>query len=68
VLTIVRAGTNALLKWPASPGGFDLQSATNLDSPVTWSSNPGVAVVVNGQTIVTNAFGSTQRYFRLILP
>jgi hypothetical protein len=65
VLTIVPAGTNVLLEWPASPGGFNLQTATNLAPPVGWVTNSSAPVVVNGLNIVTNPNISSQRYFRL---
>jgi len=64
VLTIVPAGTNVLLKWPASPGGFSLQTATNLAAPI-WINNPSVPVVASGQNTVTNHNTSPQSFFRL---
>ncbi|HLX68286.1 MAG TPA: hypothetical protein VKV04_01545, partial [Verrucomicrobiae bacterium] len=33
-LTITLSGTNVVLTWPTNDGGFNLQSATNLVSPV----------------------------------
>ena len=62
--TIVPAGTNVLLKWPASPGGFSLQTATNLAAPI-WINNPSVPVVASGQNTVTNHNTSPQSFFRL---
>jgi hypothetical protein len=67
VLAIAPAGTNVLLKWPASPGGFDLQTTTNLVSPV-WITNSSVPVVVNGQNTVTNPTTDPQTFFRLKSP
>jgi len=64
-LTIVRAGNNVLVKWPASPGGFNLQTATNLTPPVSWVTNSSPPAVVNGLNIVTNPSIGSQRYFRL---
>lgn len=64
VLAIVPAGSNVLLKWPASPGGFNLQSATNLASP-GWVTHPSVPVVVNGQNTVTNQAAGARTFFRL---
>jgi uncharacterized repeat protein (TIGR03803 family) len=65
VLAIVPAGSNILLKWPASPGGFNLQTATNLASPVVWITNSSVPGVVNGQNTVTHPTTGTQTFFRL---
>jgi len=64
-LAILPAGTNVVLKWPASPGGFNLQTATNLNSPVGWVTNSLVPVVVNGLNTVTAPNIDSQRYFRL---
>jgi uncharacterized repeat protein (TIGR03803 family) len=64
-LTITRAGNNVLLKWPASPGGFNLQTATNLVPPVTWVTNSSAPAFVNGLNTVTNLNIGSQRYFRL---
>jgi hypothetical protein len=65
VLAIVPDGTNVLLKWPASPGGFSLQTATNLASPVSWVDSPSTPVIVNGLNTVTNPSIGSKRYFRL---
>jgi hypothetical protein len=65
VLAIVPDGTNVLLKWPASPGGFHLQTATNLASPVGWAGIPSAPVIVNGLNTVTNPSIGSQQYFRL---
>ena len=67
VLAITPAGTNVLLKWPSSPGGFKLQTATNLAAPV-WITNSSVPAIVNGQNIVTNPATGTQTFFRLKSP
>ena len=65
VLAIAPDGTNVLLKWPASPGGFNLQTTTNPASPVNWTTNSGLATIVNGQNVVTNPATGPQRFFRL---
>jgi len=67
MLDMVADGANALLRWPASPGGFNLQTATSLEAPVSWSTNGGVTAVVNGQNLVTNPATGTQRFYRLKL-
>jgi uncharacterized repeat protein (TIGR03803 family) len=65
VLTIFPDGTNVLLKWPASPGGFNVQTATNLASPVSWVGNPSAPAIVNGLNTVTNPTIGSAQYFRL---
>ena len=64
-LTIFPSETNVVLKWPASPGGFSLQSATNLVQPNSWITNSTAAVVIDGQNIVTNVISEPQRFYRL---
>ena len=60
-LSIALSGTNAILTWPTNLTGFNLQSATNLASPITWSA-------VGGQNAVTNPLSGKQKFFRLIYP
>jgi uncharacterized repeat protein (TIGR03803 family) len=64
-LTIMPSGTNAVLTWPTNATGFNLQSATNLVSPVTWSLVSPSPVVVNGHFTVTNPISETQLFYRL---
>jgi len=52
---------SVVLTWPTNVSGFNLQSATNLAPPVTWSG-------VSGQYAVTNPITSKQKFFRLIHP
>ena len=54
-LTINLLGTNVILNWSAT--GFNLQSTTNLVSPV-WAA-------VAGQNAVTNPISGTQKFYRL---
>jgi len=55
-LAITLSGTNVVLTWSAA--GFNLQSTTNLASPVVWSA-------VSGQNAVTNPISGMQMFFRL---
>jgi len=58
-----------LLTWPASQGLYDVQVATNLTPPVTWTTvtNPA-PVLVGGQYVFTNSIGPGNAFFRLNLP
>jgi hypothetical protein len=47
-----------------SYSGYTLQSTTNLDSPVVWTTN-SPPVVVNGQNTVTNPISGKEMFFRL---
>jgi uncharacterized repeat protein (TIGR03803 family) len=61
-LAIARAGTNVVLTWQTNFPSYNLESATNLASPVNWSA-------VAGQYDVTNAiFPAKQKFFRLVNP
>ena len=64
-LTIIRSGTNVVLRWPTNAFGFALQSTTNLVSPAVWRTVSPVPVVVNGQNTVTNSILDAQKFFRL---
>jgi uncharacterized repeat protein (TIGR03803 family) len=68
-LTIITAGTNVVLTWPANVAGLDysgfkLQSTTNLLAS-TWNTASPAPVVVSGQNTVTNSISGTQLFFRL---
>lgn len=60
-LSITTSGTNAILTWPSDFAGYNLQSATNLTSPVTWDA-------VAGQYSVTNPMSGKQKFYRLMHP
>lgn len=72
-LAINRSEANVILTWPTNVAGFDytgftLQSTTNLDSPVIWSTNSPAPTVVNGQNTVTNPASEPKRFFQLKAP
>lgn len=64
-LTITPASTGIELMWPASAGGFNLESSTNLGFPTVWSPVSVVPAVINEQNVVTNPASGTARFFRL---
>jgi uncharacterized repeat protein (TIGR03803 family) len=66
-LTIIPAGKNVILSWPADAVGFTLQSATNLLQAVWTNVSPGPALV-SGQFTVTNAVSGTSLFFRILSP
>jgi uncharacterized repeat protein (TIGR03803 family) len=61
MLTITPAGPNVILTWPTNFTGFNLESTTNLVSPVFWDAVPG-------QYSVTNLVSGQQKFYRLIYP
>jgi uncharacterized repeat protein (TIGR03803 family) len=64
-LTITPVETNVILRWPPTPVGFTLESTTNLDPPVIWTTNFPPPVLVNGQNTVTNPISGAQQFYRL---
>ena len=67
-LSASKSGTNISISWPVYPDGFVLQTATNLASPVTWSTNnPAPAVTSNQNVVLLNATNPA-RFFRLWRP
>jgi len=68
-LSMILSKDTLILTWPTNHAGFDytgynLQSTTNLLSPI-WTTNLSTPVVVNGQNTVTNPISGTQQFFRL---
>jgi len=64
-LTIIPSSANVILTWSTNAIGFTLQSATNLDSPVVWSTNSPAPIAISGQNIVTNPVSGTRQFYRL---
>jgi formylglycine-generating enzyme required for sulfatase activity len=64
-LSIVPAGNQALLFWPATATNYVLQSTTNLVSPNWGPVNDAVPVTVNNTIIVIVSYTSRAMYFRL---
>jgi uncharacterized repeat protein (TIGR03803 family) len=63
-LNIVLSDNSVVLFWPATDTGYDLQYATSLTPPVTWTTIPYSGT----QNIVTNSVSNTQLYYRLMQP
>lgn len=63
-LAITTAGQNIILTWPTNCTQFNLESASNVVSPV-WTTNLPPPVVANGQNTVTIPIAGSQQFFRL---
>jgi len=63
-LGITTAGNQLVLSWPTWAPNFNLQSTTNLVSPV-WTTVSPAPVAVNGLNLVTNTISGTQMFYRL---
>jgi hypothetical protein len=67
-LGIVRSGTNVVLQWPIYPAGFVLESATNLNPPVSWNTNGPVPGVTNNQNSAVVGVTNISQFFQLWRP
>ena len=56
------------LSWPIAPTGFNLQSATNLNPVINWSSVATAPAISNGRNVVGLPAGSASQFFRLVRP
>jgi uncharacterized repeat protein (TIGR03803 family) len=64
-LAITRSGTNVILTWSTGASGYTLESTTNLDPVVVWTTNSTTPVILGGFNTVTNAIGPSSRFYRL---
>ena len=66
-LHLARSSDGAILNWPLSATGFDLQFS-DLLSPPAWSNSPDPIEVLGDQNYVTNSLSTGSRFFRLRAP
>jgi len=64
-LAIARSGTNVILTWSASIAGYNLQSSPQINTAAVWSAVSPLPVVVNSLNTVTNAIGTSPKFYRL---
>jgi hypothetical protein len=66
-LSITQTNGNALLSWPFAPAGFELQSTTNLNPPIAWSTVAAAASVDTNasRNVVLIPSTSGNQFFRL---
>ncbi|HYV29198.1 MAG TPA: hypothetical protein VFA77_16815, partial [Candidatus Eisenbacteria bacterium] len=67
-INISQSGNSVVLQWPASASGFSLQSATNLISPIMWSSVTNSVQSTGGVFTVTLPLNRQSQFFRLQEP
>ncbi|MDB6016955.1 MAG: Delta-60 repeat-containing protein [Pedosphaera sp.] len=65
VLQEVLIGNQLVLCWPATYTNFILESATDLNLPLDWTTNPNPAVISGDQFVVTNWIDGTSGFYRL---
>jgi len=67
-LNALKNGTNISISWPVYPDGFVLQTATNLVSPVAWSTGNPASFVTNNQNVILINMTNANQFFRLQRP
>jgi hypothetical protein len=65
LLSIQLVDTSLVLSWPTSPVYHVLQSATNLATPVVWSTVTNSVITSNGTNQVTLPMSGQMSFFRL---
>ena len=65
-LQISLAQTNVLLSWPAAGANFVVQVNGAVSNPNGWITLTNSVTVTNGQNVVTDQIGLTNRFYRLI--
>lgn len=64
-LSILRSGNQAVVSWPSSPSGFQLQQIGALGASQTWQNVPATPALTSGRNVVTNDVSTTNGFFRL---
>ena len=64
-LSLVAAGSQAIISWPTNAPEFILQSTTNLATPVSWVDSSDVPGVSDSQFVLTNSISFGNVYYRL---
>jgi hypothetical protein len=63
-LQIARAGNNAVINWPYTAAGFNLETTPVLN-PAAWTTATNPIEIMSGQNFVTNSFPFGSAFFRL---
>jgi hypothetical protein len=69
-LSISQSNANAIITWPLAPAGFQLESTTSLNPPITWSpvTNTVTADTNANQNVVVVPTTGANQFFRLQRP
>jgi hypothetical protein len=67
-LQITRSGTNTVLRWPAYPAGYLVETETNLLSGAWSASGLATPVITNGQNSILLNTTNALQFFRLRRP
>ncbi len=66
-LQIAMAGPSAVLNWPLSAAGFNLEETPGI-LPSAWSTTTNAIEIFGAQNFTTNAPGNSSKFFRLHQP
>lgn len=66
LLTMSQSPSNVVFSWPVNYAGYTLQSASQLASPVTWTTVPISPVIVGGNYTVTTSLAAGNQFYRLV--
>jgi len=64
LLTITHSGNNAIISWPDTPGGFQLQNSASLNSG-TWTPTTGTQSTNSGVISITVPAHTGYNFYRL---
>ncbi len=67
-LAVTRNGALLELAWPDTAPGYNVESTTNLATPVFWAPITNATIQSGGQFGVIIDVDETERYFRLRAP
>jgi len=65
-LAVRRNDRDVVVSWPSSHAGYQLQSTDHLEPPPDWAPVTDAPVVQQAQNVVSNALGSSRRFYRLV--
>lgn len=64
-LQIALAGAKAVINWPLSAAGFNLEETPGLSGAGAWSATTNAIEIIGVQYFTTNAHGNGVKFFRL---
>lgn len=67
-LDILRAGTNAVIRWSILASEFRVESTPLLGTPTVWTNLPTTPNQTSLWNVVTNSLNTTNQFFRLNWP
>ena len=60
-----QSGNDLILSWPTNVTGYTLQSAPDLNSPVSWTDSTNTPAIVGASFAITNSAAADSRFYRL---